>query len=264
MKNQNSAPTGNPTKFAIIGGTGLIGAKLVNILREQGHHVLAASPSRGINSVTGEGLAAALLGAQVVVDVSNAPSWEDKAVLEFFETSTRNLLAAEAAASVRHHVALSVVGTERLLASGYFRAKMAQENLIQSSPIPYTIVRATQFFEFVGGIANSATDGQTVRLPSALLQPILSDDVAAALAGVAIAPPVNGKVDLAGPDALPLNEVVRQFLKATRDPRTVVSDEKATYFGIPLQQRSLVPDKKQLLGAARFETWLQRQAAQQP
>src|SRR5437763_6584283 len=178
MKNKTPETKSKTIKSAIIGGTGLIGTKLVNNLRQQGHEVVAASPSRGINSVTGEGLAAALAGAQVVVDVTNAPSWEDKAVLEFFESSTRNLLAAEAVAGVRHHVALSVVGSDRLLASGYFRAKVAQEKLIQASPIPHTIVRATQFFEFVGSIANSATDGQTVRLPSALMQPIVSDDVA--------------------------------------------------------------------------------------
>lgn len=246
-------------KIVIIGGTGLIGAKLVNNLRQQGHEVLAASPSRGVNSVTGEGLAAALAGAQVVVDVSNAPSWEDKAVLEFFENSTRNLLAAEAAAGVRHHVALSVVGSERLLASGYFRAKVAQEKLIQTSSIPYTIVRATQFFEFVGGIANSATDGETVRLPSALIQPIVSDDVAAALANVAVAAPLNAMTELAGPDAIPLDELVRQFLKASQDARKVVTDEKATYFGIPLKQRSLVPDGTPAhVGATRFEDWLRR------
>src|SRR5437764_15064446 len=219
-------------KIVIIGGTGLIGTKLVNHLRQQGHQTVAASPSRGVNSVTGEGLAAALAGAQVVVDVANAPSWEDKAVLDFFESSTRNLLAAESVAGVRHHVALSVVGTDRLLASGYFRAKMVQEKLIQASPIPYTIVRATQFSEFVGGIADSATQGQTVRLPSALIQPITADDVAMALASVAVAAPLNTVVDLAGPDAIPLDELVRQFLKANQDPRTVITDEQATYFGL--------------------------------
>jgi uncharacterized protein YbjT (DUF2867 family) len=246
-------------KIIVIGGTGLIGTKLVNNLRQQSHEVVAASPSRGINSVTGEGLAAALTGAHVVVDVTNAPNWEDKAVLEFFESSTRNLLAAEAVAGVRHHVALSVVGSDRLLASGYFRAKVAQEKLIQASPLPYTIVRATQFLEFVGGIADSATDGKTVRLPSALVQPILSDDVAAALASVAVAPPLNTVVDLAGPEALPLDEMVRQFLKANRDPRTVITDEKATYYGIPLKHRSLVPDGNPWrLGATAFEAWLRR------
>jgi len=259
MKNQTNGTKKQTVKIVVIGGTGLIGAKLVSNLRQQGHEVVAASPSRGINSVTGEGLTAALDGAQVVVDVSNAPSWEDKAVLEFFETSTRNLLAAEAAAGVRHHVALSVVGTDRLLSSGYFRAKMAQEKLIQTSAIPYTIVRATQFFEFVSGIANSATDGQTVRLPSALLQPILSDDVAAALVRIALEQPLNGMVDLAGPDANPLDEVVRQYLKATRDPRTVITDEQATYFGVALKRRSLVPDTNQLLGTTHFATWLQSQ-----
>ena len=258
MKNQTSETNNKTMKIVIIGGTGLIGTKLVNNLRQQGHQVVVASPSRGINSVTGEGLAAALVGAQVVVDVTNSPSWEDKAVLEFFETSTRNLLAAEAVAGVRHHIALSVVGTERLLASGFFRAKLAQEKLIQASPIPYTIVRATQFFEFVGSIANSATDGQTVRLPSALLQPIVSDDVATALAGVAVAEPLNSMVELAGPEAIPLDEVVRQFLKANRDPRTVITDEQAIYFGIPLKQRSLVPDGTPRLGATHFEAWLRR------
>jgi len=244
-------------KIVIIGGTGLIGTKLVNILRQQGHEAVAASPSRGVNSVTGEGLAAALAGAQVVVDVTNAPSWEDKAVLEFFESSTRNLLAAEGVAGVRHHVALSVVGTDRLLASGYFRAKMAQEKLIQASRIPYTIVRATQFSEFVGGIADSATNGQTVRLPSALVQPIAADDVAAAVASVAVAAPLNTVVDLAGPEAMPLDELVRQFLKTRQDPRTVISDEQATYFGLPLKRDSLVPDGNPWrLGATRFEDWL--------
>src|SRR3954470_2643890 len=190
-------------KIVVIGGSGLIGKKVVTKLRQHGHEVVAASPSSGVNTVTGEGLAQALAGAQVVVDVANAPSWEDNAVLAFFETSGRNLLAAEAAAGVGHHVALSVVGTDRLLASGYFRAKVAQEKLIKASPIPYTIVRATQFFEFVGSIADSATDGQTIRLPSALIQPIVSDDVAAALASVAVAEPLNGMVDLAGPEAVP-------------------------------------------------------------
>lgn len=243
-------------KIIVIGGTGLIGTKLVNQLRQQGHEVVAASPSRGINSVTGEGLAAALAGGQAVVDVTNSPSWEDQAVLNFFETSTRNLLAAEAVAGIRHHIALSVVGTERLLASGFFRAKLAQEKLIQASPIPYTIVRATQFAEFVGSIAQSATDGQTVRLPSALLQPIVADDVAAALASVAVAEPLNCMVELAGPDAIPLDETIRQFLKANRDPRTVITDEQAAYFGIPLKHRSLVPDGKALLGQTHFQDWL--------
>ena len=192
-------------KIVVIGGSGLIGTKLVKLLRERGHEALAASPSSGVNTITGKGLAVALAGAQVVVDVSNSPSWEDKAVLEFFETSTRNLLAAEAAAGVGHHVALSVVGTERLLQSGFFRAKMAQEELIQASNIPYTIVRSTQFFEFVDGIAQSATDGQTVRLSSAHIQPIVSDDVAAALAEVTLEAPVNGMIEIAGPERLGLD-----------------------------------------------------------
>src|SRR5881409_655906 len=202
----------NKMKIVVIGGTGLIGTKLVKNLRQRGHEVVAASPSSGVNALTGEGLAEVLAGAQVVVDVANSPSWEDKAVLEFFETSDRNLLAAEATAGVGHHVALSVVGTERLLASGYFRAKMAQETLIKASPIPYTIVRATQFFEFVGGIAQSATEGNTVRLPPVLMQPIMSDDVAAVMADVALAEPLNGTFDLAGPELIRQDDLVRRFL----------------------------------------------------
>src|ERR1700758_3314665 len=219
-------------KIVVIGGSGLIGTKLVNILRQRGHDAVPASPSSGVNTITGEGLANALKGAQIVVDVANAPSWEDKAVLEFFETSGRNLLAAEAAAGVKHHVALSVVGTDRLLASGYFRAKMAQEKLIKASPIPYTIVRATQFFEFVGGIAQSATEGQTVRLPPVLMQPIAADDVAAVVADVARAQPLNGTFDLAGPEPIRQDNLVRQFLTATGDARTVITDPKAPYYGI--------------------------------
>src|SRR6266403_4610370 len=218
-------------KIIVIGGTGLIGTKVVKNLRDKGHEVVAASPSKGINSVTGEGLAEALVGAQVVVDVANAPSWEDKAVLEFFETSGRNLLAAEATAGVGHHVALSVVGTDRLLASGYFRAKLAQETLIKASPVSYTIVRATQFFEFVGGIAQAATDGQTIRLSPALLQPIVSDDVAAALVDVVVEAPLNGTVELAGPELIRLDELVRRFLNAHRDDRKVTTDTHALYFG---------------------------------
>ena len=220
--------------------------------------MVAASPSSGVNTVTGEGLAQALAGAQVVVDVANAPSWEDKAVLEFFETSGRNLLAAEAAAGVGHHVALSVVGTDRLLASGYFRAKMAQENLIKASPIPYTIVRATQFFEFVGGIAQSATEGQTVRLPPALMQPIVSDDVAAVMADVAVAEPLNGTVDLAGPEPIRQDDLVRQFLSATGDARTVITDSRAGYFGTAVNDQSLTPGDHPRLGPTRFEDWLSR------
>src|SRR6187397_1447755 len=218
-------------KIIVIGGTGLIGTKVVKNLRDMGHEVVAASPSKGINSVTGEGLAQALAGAQVVVDVANAPSWEDNAVLGFFETSGRNLLAAEAAAGVRHHVALSVVGTDRLLASGYFRAKMAQENLIKASSIPYTIVRATQFFEFVGGIAQSATEGSTVRLPPVMMQPIVSDDVAAVMTDAAVRKPLNGTLELAGPEPIRMDELVRRFLIAHRDERKVITDVHAGYFG---------------------------------
>ena len=231
-------------KIVVIGGSGLIGTKLVNNLRQQGHEVVAASPSSGVNTLTGEGLAEALAGAQVVVDVANSPSFEDKAVLEFFETSGRNLLAAEAAAGVGHHVALSVVGTDRLLESGYFRAKMAQENLIKASTIPYTIVRATQFFEFVGGIAQSGTDGQTVRLSPALMQPIASDDVAAALADVAVGAPVNGTIELAGPEPIRLDELVRRFLSATQDPREVITDVHARYFGAELNDQSPHPRRQ--------------------
>src|SRR3954453_10108704 len=204
-------------KIVVIGGSGLIGTKLVNRLRQAGHQVVAASPSSGVNTVTGERLAEALAGAQVVVDVANAPVWEDNAVLDFFEKSGRNLLAAEATAGIRHHVALSVVGTERLLASGYFRAKMAQEGLIKASPIPYTIVRATQFFEFVGGIAQAATEGQTVRLPPALMQPIVSDDAAQVVPEIAAEPPLNGTIELAGPEPIRLDELVRKYLEANGD-----------------------------------------------
>jgi uncharacterized protein YbjT (DUF2867 family) len=245
-------------KIVVIGGSGLIGKKLVTVLRQQGHEVVAASPSTGVNTLTGEGLAHALAGARVVVDVANAPSWEDNAVLAFFETSGRNLLAAEAAAGVGHHVALSVVGTDRLLASGYFRAKMAQEKLIKACPIPYTIVRATQFFEFVGGIAQSATDGQTVRLPPALMQPISADDVAAGLAEVVVAAPLNGTVELAGPDPIRMDELARRFLIASRDPRRVIADPQAPYYGIPVNDRSLTPGDCPRLGPTHFDDWLRR------
>jgi len=245
-------------KIVVIGGSGLIGTKLVNNLRQHGHEVVAASPSSGVNTVTGEGLVQALAGAQVVVDVANAPSWEDNAVLAFFETSGRNLLAAEAAAGVGHHVALSVVGTDRLLASGYFRAKMAQEKLIKASPIPYTIVRSTQFFEFVGGIAQSATEGQTVRLPAALMQPIASDDVAAFMADAALAKPLNGTVEIAGPELIRQDDIVRQFLSATGDARTVITDPKALYFGITVNDKSLTPGDNPHIGPTRFADWLAR------
>lgn len=245
-------------KLVVIGGSGLIGKKVVKNLQAAGHEVIAASPSLGVNTITGEGLAAALSGAQVVVDVANAPSWEDQAVLDFFETSGRNLLAAEAAAGVGHHVALSVVGTDRLLASGYFRAKLAQENLIKAGKTPYTIIRATQFFEFVGGIADAATQGGTVRLPPALMQPIVSDDVAAAVAEAALAPPLNGTVDLAGPDPIRQDDLVRQYLSAKGDSRAVVTDPAALYFGIAVDDRSLTPGEKPRLGRTRFADWLRQ------
>ena len=248
-------------KIVVIGGSGLIGKKLVNNLRQRGHQVVAASPSSGVNTVTGEGLADALKGAQVVVDVANAPSWEDKAVLEFFETSGRNLLAAEATAGVRHHVALSVVGTDRLLASGYFRAKMAKEKLIKASPIPYTIVRATQFFEFVPSMAQNATEGTTIRLPSALMQPIASDDVAAALADVAAGEPINGIVEIAGPEQIRQDELVRQFLSATGDARKVSTDVHARYYGLEVNDQSLVPNHNPRLGSTHFAEWLRHSTA---
>ena len=245
-------------KIVVIGGSGLIGTKLVNKLRESGHEALAASPRSGVNTLTGVGLSEALEGAQVVVDVANAPDWEDNAVLAFFETSGRNLLAAEAAAGVGHHVALSVVGTDRLLASGYFRAKMAQEKLIKASPIPYTIVRATQFYEFVGSIAQLATEGQTVRLPPVLMQPIAADDVAAVMADVALAAPLNGTFELAGPEPIRQDDLVRQFLKATGDARTVITDPKALYYGITVNDQSLTPGDNPRLGTIRFERWLKQ------
>jgi uncharacterized protein YbjT (DUF2867 family) len=243
-------------KIVVIGGSGLIGKKLIPILRKRGHEAVPASPSSGVNTLTGEGLAQALEGADVVVDVSNAPSWEDAAVLEFFQTSTRNLLAAEAAAGVGHHVALSVVGADRLPDSGYMRAKVAQEGLIKSGGVPYTIVRATQFFEFVGGIAQSATDGQTVRLPPALMQPIVSDDVAAALAQVAVDGPLNRMVELAGPEPIRQDELVRRYLAANKDPREVITDVHARYFGTEVNDQSLTPGENPMLGTTRFEDWL--------
>ena len=249
-------------KIVVIGGSGLIGTKLVNNLRQQNHEVVAASRSSGVDTLTGEGLAEVLTGAQVVVDVANSPSFEDEPVLYFFETSGRNLLAAEANAGVGHHVALSVVGTERLLASGYFRAKMAQENLIKASKIPYTIIRATQFFEFVSAIAQSATDGQTVRLPPALLQPIVSDDVAAAVADIAVGEPLNGTVEVAGPEPIRLDELVRRFLSANRDARKVTTDVHARYFGIEVNDQSLTPGDNPRIGATRFEDWLSRSIPQ--
>lgn len=249
-------------KFAVIGGSGLIGSKLVSKLREQGNEAVAASPKSGVNSVTGEGLEAALKGASVVVDVSNAPSWEDDAVMKFFESSTRNLLSYGAAAGVKHHVALSVVGSERMLESGYFRAKVAQEDLIRRSSIPYSIVRATQFFEFIKGIADFATDGNKVRLPSALIQPMAADDVAGAIGRVALGSPVNGTVEVGGPEKFRLNEIVRRDLAARKDPREVVADPSARYYGIAVSERTLVPGDDARLGETRFETWLRQSTGQ--
>jgi uncharacterized protein YbjT (DUF2867 family) len=247
-------------KIVVIGGSGLIGSKLVTKLREQGHEAIAASPKSGVNSLTGEGLAEALNGASVVVDVTNSPSWEDAAVLKFFETSTRNQLTYEAAAGVGHHVALSVVGTERLLASGFFRAKMAQEDLIKASSIPYTIIRATQFFEFVKGIADFSTEGDKVRLPTALIQPMAADDVASAVGRIATAAPVNGTVEVAGPERFRLEELVRQGLAADKDPREVVADPNARYYGVELSERTLLPGDGARLGETRFADWIKHPA----
>ncbi|HWN52238.1 MAG TPA: SDR family oxidoreductase [Xanthobacteraceae bacterium] len=247
-------------KIVVIGGTGLIGSKTVAILRQGGHEVLAASPNSGVNTITGEGLKEALAGAQVVIDLANSPSFEDKAVLEFFETSGRNLLAAEAAAGVRHHVALSIVAIDRT-DNGYFRAKVAQEKLIKPSGIPYTIVRSTQFLEFLGGIADSSADGNLVRLPPVLFQPIASDDVAASVADVALAPPHNGIVEIAGPERAPFNEIVARYLKAVGDPREVVSDPEARYWGGRVGEHSLVPLGEARLGRIGFDEWLRRSQA---
>jgi uncharacterized protein YbjT (DUF2867 family) len=251
-------------KIVVIGGTGLIGSRLVKQLGEGGHEALAASPKSGVNSLTGEGLADALRGASVVIDVTNAPSWEDTAVLKFFESSTRNLLSQGLAAGLGHYIALSVVGTERLLESGYFRAKLAQENLIKASSMPYSIVRATQFFEFVKQIADYSTDGNTVRLPPALIQPMAADDVASALARIAMNAPVNGTVEIGGPEQFRLDELVRRDLAAFQDPREVVSDLRGRYYGIQLTERSLVPDKGARLGETRFEDWLIQATRQAP
>ena len=251
-------------KIVVVGGTGLVGSKLVKKLREHGQEVVAASPSSGVNTLTGEGLGDALKGASVVVDVTNSPSWEDAAVLKFFETSTRNLLDYEAAAGVRHHVALSVVGTERMLESGFFRAKIAQENLIKASAIPYSIVRATQFFEFVKSIADLSTEGNNVRLPPVLIQPMPADDVASALAGIVMGSPVNGTVEIGGPEQFRLDELVRRDLVARKDPREVISDPQVRYYGIEVSERTLVPDDDARLGETRFEDWLTQSAAQIP
>jgi uncharacterized protein YbjT (DUF2867 family) len=247
-------------KIVVIGGSGLIGSKLVANLDEHGHEAVAASPDSGVNTLTGDGLAKALDGAAVVVDVSNSPSFEDAAVMEFFETSTRNVLAAEAAAGVGHHVALSVVGTERLSESGYFRAKIAQEKLIRDSSIPYSIVHATQFFEFVKSIAAAATDGDTVRLAPVLIQPMAADDVARAVSQVSVGSPVNGIVEVAGPEQFRLDELIRRGLSARDDPREVIADPHARYFDAELAERTLLPGDGARLGATRFEDWLRQPA----
>jgi uncharacterized protein YbjT (DUF2867 family) len=243
-------------KIVVIGGTGLIGSKLVEKLRRGGHEPLAASPDTGVNSVTGEGLAEALEGAQVVVDVANAPVWDDAAVMDFFQTSTRNILAAEAAARVKHHVALSIVGADRLPESGYLRAKVAQEETVKTGSIPYTILRATQFFEFIKGIADSSTDGDTVHLAPVFVQPESADDVAAALAEVAVSDPLNGTVELGGPEQFRLDELARRVLRANNDPRPVTADVHARYFGAELADHSLTPGSNARIAPTRFEDWL--------
>ena len=251
-------------KIVVIGGSGRIGTRLVNKLREHGHEAVAASPNSGVNTLSGEGLAEALKGASVVVDVSNSPSFEDAAALKFFETSTRNLLTYEAAAGVGHHVALSVVGIERLPEYGYFRAKIVQEKLIKGSSIPYSIIRATQFFEFIGRIVDEGTEGNTVRLTSALIQPMAADDVASAVARIAVGTPVNGTVEIAGPDLFRLDDLIRRDLAARNDPREVISDPHARYFGGELSERTLVPGDDARLGETHFENWLNQPARQIP
>jgi len=247
-------------KIVVIGGTGLIGSKTVAILRQGGHEVVAASPNSGVNTITGEGVKEAVAGAQVVIDLANSPSFEDKAVLEFFETAGRNLLPAEAAAGVRHHVALSIVGTDRMPDNGYFRAKVAQEKLIVASGVPYTIIRSTQFLEFLGGIAGESKDRNTVRLSPGLFQPIAADDVAGIVAEVALAAPRNGIVEIAGPERAPFNEIVARYLKAVGDPRQVVRDPEAQYFGGRVEERSLVPLGEARLGHIGLDEWLRRRS----
>src|SRR5437899_6772298 len=251
-------------EIAVIGGTGLIGSKLVTKLREHGHEAVAASPNSGVNTLTGEGLAEVLKSASVVVDVSNSPSWEDAAVLNFFETSTRNLLTYGAAAGVGHHVALSVVGTDRLSESGYFRAKIAQEKLIKESSIPDAIVHATQFFEFLKGLADISFDGEKVRLPHVLFQPMAADDVASAVGRIAVGPPVNGTVEVGGPEQFRLDELVRRRLAALKDPREVIAAPNARYSGAKISERTLVPGNNSRLGETSFQTWLTQPAVQIP
>src|SRR6516225_7546662 len=251
-------------KIVVIGGTGLIGSKLVNKLRQHGHEAVAAAPNTGVNTLTGEGLAEVLKGASVVVDVSNSPSWDDAAVLKFFETSTRNLLTYEAAAGVGHHVALSIVGTQLLSESGYFRAKIAQEQSINESPIPYTFVHATQFFEFLKGLADVSIVGGKVHLPPVLFQPMAADDVATAVARIAVGPPVNGIVEIGGPEQFRLDELVRRRLASLNDPKEVIADPEALYSGAKIGERTLVPGNDARLGETHFETWLARSAATAP
>ncbi len=248
-------------KIVVIGGTGLIGSKVVGKLKAKGHDVIAASPNTGVNTITGEGLKEAMAGTRVVIDLANSPSFEDRAVLEFFGTSGRHLLPAEAAAGVQHHVALSIVGTDRTPDNGYFRAKVAQEKLIEASGVPYTIIRSTQFLEFLGGIAASSADGNMVRLSPGLFQPIAADDVAAVVADVALAAPRNGIVEIAGPERAPFNEIVARYLKAIGDPRQVVMDPEARYFGGRVEERSLVPLGEARLGRIGFDEWLRRSQA---
>ena len=248
-------------KIVVIGGTGLIGSKVVEKLKAKGHETIAAAPNTGVNTITGEGLAAALAGAEVVIDLANSPSFEDNAVLKFFEASERNLLPAETAAGVRHHVALSIVGTDRSPDNGYFRAKVAQEKLIEASGNPYTIIRSTQFLEFLKAIADSSADGNTVRISPGFFQPIAADDVAAIVADMALAPPRNGTVEIAGPERAPFNEVVARYLKASGDPRAVVSDPEARYFGSRVEERSLVPLGAARLGRIGFDEWFRRSRA---
>jgi uncharacterized protein YbjT (DUF2867 family) len=248
-------------KIVIIGGSGLIGSKVVTKLREQGNEAVPASPNTGVNTLTGEGLAEVLKGADVVVDVSNSPSFEDAAVLDFFTRSTTNLLAAESAAGVRHHVALSVVGTDRLAESGYMRAKIAQEKLIAESSIPYSIVHATQFFEFLKGITDAASADDTVRLASVLIQPMAAEDVATEVTKVAVGEPLNGIVEIGGPEQFRLDEIVRRYLAAREDPRSVIADPTARYYGAQLSERTLVPDTNATIGETRYEDWLSRQFA---